>query len=44
LSGIFLYTLPIGPHIRATAAASLAGAALDLTVIGPSVAADRNPE
>jgi hypothetical protein len=44
---IFLYTLPIGPHIRAAPAASLAGKPRlqigQADVIRPSVAADRGP-
>jgi len=47
-SGIFLCTLPIGPHIGTTPAASLAGKSLlkirQPDIIGPSIAADRSPE
>jgi hypothetical protein len=47
LSGIFLYILPIGPHIRATPAASLAGKPRlqigQADLIRPLVAGDRRP-
>jgi hypothetical protein len=47
VSGIRFYTLPIGPHIRATPAARLAGEPWpkigQSDIIGPSIAADRRP-